>query len=183
MSISWKDWAPGLDNDDFTMNEVLAGMPANNQEEIAFVVRLFENPCSPIAFKGALSLARHDCVHALLGRGLLPQDEAFVIGYTMGTSKTISGFSVWLFKKVTRYIYQKPYNFSDKHLKVYDLGFEEGKKCAVDRIYDYPLEEHKDMTLGELRSLFGIDKDALKQAYKREKFLIPDSKVSKRLPI
>lgn len=182
-TTSWRDWNPGLDNDHLTMSAVLADLPANEQKEIAFVVRLFENPCSPIAFKGAISLARHDCMHVLLGRGLLAQDEAFVIGYTMGTSKTISAVSVWLFKKIARYVYRKPYNLGETDLMVYDLGFEQGQKCAVDRIYNYPLEKHTEMTLGELRALFGIDSASLKKAYQRERFLIPDSTVSQRLPV
>jgi hypothetical protein len=31
-------------------------------------------------------------IHVLLGRGLLAQDEAFVIGFTMGATKAVSGF-------------------------------------------------------------------------------------------
>jgi hypothetical protein len=35
-------------------------------------------------------LEGHDCMHVILGRGLLNQDEAFVIGFTMGSARKIT---------------------------------------------------------------------------------------------
>ena len=57
-------------------------------EEVPLIIRLVENPKHRTSrlFSGAVSLFTHDCIHVLLGRGLLPKDEAFVIGFTMGSS-------------------------------------------------------------------------------------------------
>ena len=56
------------------------------QENIPLIIKLVENPNYNTSklFGGAVDLFTHDCVHVLLGRGLLVKDEAFVIGYTMG---------------------------------------------------------------------------------------------------
>lgn len=45
---------------------------------------LLENPDSPLPFAGKIDLYRHDCLHLLLERGLSVEDEAFVVGFTMG---------------------------------------------------------------------------------------------------
>lgn len=180
--VSWKNWSPGLNNDNLTLSEVQQTLPGNKQEEIHFIIRLFENPVSPIAFKGAIPLQRHDLVHILLGRGLLPQDEAFVIGFTMGTSKTISTLEAKLFAWITKHLYPAPYNFNDNHLKVFRLGLEAGKKSKAEKIYDAPLENYLNEPLGKIRAELGIDMNALKEIYHHEKTMLPDTKESKRLP-
>ena len=58
------------------------------QEDIPFIIKLVENPKYDVGlFAGYVDLFTHDCIHVLLGRGLLIKDEAFVIGYTMGSSR------------------------------------------------------------------------------------------------
>lgn len=181
--VSWKEWNPGLDNGDLTLGEVVESLPGNNPDEISAAVKLFENPESPIAFKGAINLPRHDCVHIVLGRGLLPQDEAFVIGFTMGTSKSISVLESWLFSLVTRYIYPHPYKFEEAHSKVLKMAIEAGKLSKVQKIYEFPFENCMDVKLKDLRKIIGVSVDELRDYYRKEKALLPDSKESQRLPI
>lgn len=183
MPIDWKKWNPGLDNGHLTMAEVLATLPGNKQQEISYVVKLFENPMSPFAFRGAISLARHDMVHIVLGRGLLPQDEAFVIGFTMGTSKDISAIEAQLFQWITKYLYPAPYNFTDNHLVAFRLGLEAGKLSKAEEIYAFPFEKHKKKKLADIRSKIGLDVEELKVSYRREQAMLPETKESKRLII
>ena len=59
-------------------------------EDVPFIIKLVENPKYDIGlFAGNVSLYNHDCIHLLLGRGLRVKDEAFVIGFTMGSTKKI----------------------------------------------------------------------------------------------
>lgn len=178
---AWRQWSPGLGTDDNTLGEIVATLPGNEPQQIHPIVRLFENPKSPIAFKGAVSLRRHDMIHILLGRGLLPQDEAFVIGFTMGTSKTISALESWLFEKITQYFYPPPYNFKEAHLKVFELGVEAGKQSDASEIYNQPLEERLDETIGALRHELGIRKSFLRDYFAKERALMPESVESQRL--
>jgi hypothetical protein len=177
----WKDWVPGLNNGEKLLGKVIKSMPANESTDISGIVRLFENPASPIALPGAVSLERHDCIHVMLGRGLLPQDEAFVIGFTMGTSKYISGFAESLFKKAAKYLYPHPYKFSDAHLVAFELGMKYGKASKANEIYEFPFEHFKDEKIGKLRKKLGINISELKKIYAVEKILLPNSKESKRL--
>jgi hypothetical protein len=181
--VSWKAWNPGLDNGNLTLGQVRATLPGNDPNAISFVVRLFENPKSPIAFKGAISLERHDCVHVLLGRGLLPQDEAFVIGYTMGTAPDISDWETAIFELITKYLYPHPYNLNDNHLIAYRIGLQAGRESAVKAIYDMPMEEYNDKTLAELRVMAGINVELLRKCFKEEKEALPESVESGRLPL
>lgn len=181
--ISWKEWNPGLTNDDLTLGEALDTLPGNPPDDIDPIIRLFENPKSPIAFRGAVSLERHDCIHILLGRGLLPQDEAFVIGYTMGTAPYITPLETGLFKFIAYHFYPKPYDFKKEDLKAYDLGVKAGKRNPKRALYTFPIEEHKAKTLGELRDILSINKTLLKDVYSVERNILPDTIASKRLAL
>ncbi len=180
---AWKLWNPSLDNGNLTLAEVLKTLPGNDPKEINTIVRIFENPRSPIAFKGAINLPRHDCVHIILGRGLLPQDEAFVIGFTMGTSKRLTALEAWLFKVISKYLYPHPYKFNDDHHKVLKLGIEAGRNSKCKHIYDFPFEDRASDTLASLRKELGINTFDLQRFYLAEREMLPDTPESKRLPI
>ena len=182
--VAWNAWNPGLDNEDKTLGQVMETLPGADPEDIGLLVRLLENPKSPMALTGAVTLMRHDCIHILLGRGLLPQDEAFVIGFTMGTAKEdLSPVEVFLFKKVARYLYPTNYRLSDKNLVAYKLGVEAGKESRAIKTYEQPMEEWRDQKLQFIRKFLGIDIDFLKKIYIREQELLPETKASKRLPV
>src|SRR5262245_62206560 len=176
-------WNPGLDNDASKLGDVLATLPGDRPEDVPLIVKAFENPKSPIAFHGAIDLHRHDCVHILLGRGLLPCDEAFVIGFTMGTARGISRIESWLYERIGKYVYRGQYSFTEDDLQVYRLGLETGKTCPVKEINKIPFELMHELDLGTIRSLAKIDKSALREVYRRERELLPTSWATERLPV
>jgi len=73
------------------------------------MVQLVENPKFSMPgfrlFHGAVDLKRHDDIHLALGRGLLPKDEAFAIGFTMGTSNKVSTAEEKLFGWISKHLY------------------------------------------------------------------------------
>jgi hypothetical protein len=105
-------WCPGLDNAAHSLASVYHSMPKDAPGAIPWYVRLLENPKSPFALAGAIDLFGHDCIHAVLGRGLLPQDEAFVIGFTMGRAGACPRWHASLFRWCAEHLYAKPYRFS-----------------------------------------------------------------------
>jgi len=68
----------------------------NSQDEVPLIVRLAENPEYHFSglgfFKGRVTLEQHDDIHIILGRGLTLMDEAFVLGFTMGSTWPAPGF-------------------------------------------------------------------------------------------
>jgi hypothetical protein len=179
---SWRDWFPGLDNDDRTLREVLAELPAAPPTAIPWVVRLFENPRGWLRLHGAVDLADHDMIHVLLGRGLLAQDEAFVIGYTMGSTKKVSWVERLVFKAVVSGVYPKPYRIPWPTLAAYDLGLEAGRRSAAANLHLALGPQWLDRPLGEARRALGIDTAALRESYARERVMLPETTASRRLP-
>lgn len=183
MLLKWNEWSPGLDNGDMLLGEVYDSLPAAPPSAIPEEVRALENPESPEAFPGAINLERHDCVHVLVGRGLLPQDEAFVIGFTMGASKRVTKLQFEMFRNLAVHWYPKPYNFSEEDLFSFDLGFAKGQNSAAEGLEHFPFEQFMDMRVGDLRKRLGINVGQLRAAFRKEKLLLPDSRASSRLDV
>ncbi len=181
---NWRDWNPGLDNDELTLRAVFDTLPGAGPDEIDQMVRLLENPASPYALPGAVRLHHHDCIHILLGRGLLNQDEAFVIGYTMGTAKEhINEEQVQLFRLAAKLLYKPPYRMTDNDLIAFDLAFALGNKSDFRHIYKFDYDRAMDLDIGDIRKELGIDAKKLKAAFREERLLLPGNKASERLPI
>lgn len=184
IDLSWEEWSPGLDTDDMTLADVLATMPAANADEVPEIIRKYENPESPDALPGAITLARHDCIHVLLGRGLHVQDEAFIIGATMGAASDITDDVVDFFIKVSTQDYPKHWRFEEAHIASYRLGV----GFAVDNLTNkdlhlIPLEEEpwQSMTVREARKALGIVKEELRAYFRKASLLVPGTPATRRL--
>ncbi|WP_370228449.1 hypothetical protein [Cognatishimia sp.] len=184
VDLEWDEWSPGLDTDDMTIAEVLATMPAAEAEDVPEIIRKYENPESPDALPGAISLARHDCIHVLLGRGLHVQDEAFVIGATMGAASEITGEIVELFIKISTTEYPKHWRFEEDHIPSFRLGvgFAMDNLRAAD-LHLIPLEEPhwQGMTVREARRKLGIVKEELRAYFRKAEILVPGTRSTRRL--
>jgi hypothetical protein len=180
--MSWTTWNTGLDNDHETLGKIYASLPGFDQSDISPLVQLLENPQSPVAFTGSIDLFGHDCIHILLGRGLLAQDEAFVIGFTMGTSKTIGRLQRALFKFAARFLYPSIYRFSTDDCKIFELGIEAGKLSQCSEIYKANFRSFLSEPVGKIRATLGIDAEFLQRIYAEEAILLPNTVVSARLP-
>lgn len=182
MSEAAAAWCPDLrDPDERSLGSVLDTLPANRPEEIDQLVRLVENPESPYALPGAVALGRHDCIHVLLGRGLLGPDEAFVVGYTMGAAAaSIDAELLGTFKLIAKRLYPRHYRMDDADLFVFDLGYQLGARSPV-RIGEVPLETMRGERIDALRARAGVDVAALRAVYGAEHALFPASPASARL--
>ena len=129
-----------------------------------------------------MTLERHDLIHIVVGRGLLDQDEAFVLGFTMGTASGLTAVERWLFKRILE-SYPEPYRIFGKELLAYDLGVEAGRAAQVEKIYEIPLEERKSEKLADLRSEMGIDVPTLQRFFRKEQELVPGTVASCRLSV
>lgn len=179
--LKWYEWNPGLHNGAQRLQEVIATLPAAKADAIPWLVRLFENPASRIAFPGAINLARHDAIHVLLGRGLRNQDEAFVIGFTMGSSSHIYRWQSHIFRWIITHLYPAPYKFSAQDLIAFDLGFNLGLGLPARDLDSFPFEKYRYNTLQDLRYWLGINIEQLQAVYRMEALLIANSHASHRL--
>jgi hypothetical protein len=70
-------------------------------------------------FNGATSFDTHDPIHILLGRGLLAADEAFVIGFTMGSTNRVTTIDEKVYSFFAKHLFPKSYKFDDQALSIF----------------------------------------------------------------
>ena len=134
------------------------------QKDISWIVWLFENPKSPIALHGAASLHTHDHIHILLDRCIDKEDEAFVIGFSMGNDEKTTKLDVWLFKFISGVFYPEGYRFDASHMKIFEMGFKFGRTRKFKNItsVDFSKLDPK-MDLSRVRKIFDIDENELEK--------------------
>ena len=141
-----------------------------HQEDVPLIIRVVENPkwFTSKLFTGAVDLFTHDCIHALLGRGLRPKDEAFVIGYTMGSGKQMARWRRNLFMFCAKYLYPEGYKFGEEERFVFNLAVVAGSKCKVD-LSTVKFHELLELRISEIRRDLQISYDIIKHCYSLEK--------------
>jgi len=155
------------------------------QDDVPLIVQLIENPKFDIPwiniFNGAVNLADHDCIHALLGRGFLPKDEAFVIGFTMGSTNRTNTLEQKLYAWASKYLYPGPYKFDNEDVQVFKDAVHLGyiSDCIPLNTVNY--SDYLKKTVKNIRVELGIEKDLLESYFNIEKRRYPDSVASQRL--
>jgi len=179
--ISQQSWTPWLYDDRRTLGELCACLPGDAATEVPWYVRLLENPRSPLALAGAVDLFSHDCIHLLLGRGLLPQDEAFVLGFTLGTSAGRRRWHARLLGFCARYLYQSSYRFSDLDHDVFHYAVAAGRTSQVLPLDDVDFRALLEQPLALVRARVGVSSRLLSEIYRGERLRWPHTKASQRL--
>ena len=143
-----------------TLGSTYQQINLDNQSDIPLIIRLLENPTSPIALPGKISLHNHDCLHIVLGIGVNSKDEAFIIGFTMGNDDQTKSWHIQLFKLFSRFVYPLKYRFTVRELEIFDRGFKYGKSLKYRNLNQIEFEWFYDITIEEIRRLFGINRQA-----------------------
>lgn len=182
--LEWNEWQPGLDTDEMTLGDVLASMPKSDANAVPEIVRRYENPESPEAFPGSITLARHDCLHVILGRGLHVQDEAFVIGATMGSASDITGEILDRFIEISTTLYPPVWRFKPEHIPTYRLGvgFSLDNLAGKDlHLTPFEAPENLAKSVKSLRDDLGLVKAEMRAYYRKEELLVPGTRATRRL--
>lgn len=186
-TISYTDWHIPFRRDSVTLREgrKSQALVSAGQDEIPLMVQLVENPKYGIpgfeVFHGAVDLAQHDCIHLLLGRGLLAMDEAFTIGFTMGSTKKVSTAEETLFSLISRHLYPKVYQFDATHIAVFKDAVRLGYISDCQPLDEFDFTTFLDSPLREVRRIAGLESDLILAYYKIEKRRYPNSTASARL--
>lgn len=175
-----KEWFPKGDKKLSTFIEEMKPFKLC-QEDVPLIIKLTENPkyFTSSLFTGAVDLFTHDCIHVLLGRGLLPKDEAFVIGYTMGSGKKMARWRRNLFMFIAKYLYPEGYKFGEEERFIFNLGIVAGSRCGVD-LTTVDFNSMLKLRVSECRIKLKIDYETMKHCYGFEKRCFKNTE-SKRL--
>jgi len=185
--LSWRDWIVPIGEDSMTLRRILESSfhLRADQDDIPLIIQLVENPKFDIPgidlFSGAVDLHTHDCIHAVLGRGMLPKDEAFVIGFTMGSTNRVTQTEEWLFTLASKYLYPGPYKFRDEEIAVFKDAVRLGFVSDCQPLSEVDYDRYMDLPLKEIRDRIGIEVDLLKAYYRIEKRRYPGDKASGRV--
>jgi len=157
----------------------------NAQSEVPLIVRLMENPAfdmPPLSmFRGRVNLEHHDCIHLLLGRGTTLIDEAFTIGFTMGSTKRMSTSATDLFAAVAEKLYPKAYRFPPGAVRVFRDAVHLAAISNCRRLDAVDFSTMMDMSLREIRQRLGVEEELLIAYYRLEAQRNPDAAASRRL--
>jgi hypothetical protein len=153
-------------------------------EDVPFLIRLIENPKSPLCefgiLPGCVDLFTHDCIHVILGRGVLPKDEAFVIGFTMGSTQKMGWLRERVFLFFARWFYPEGYRFYKEEREVFRWGLIAGQKCKYD-LTKVDFSTLRNKSISSIRNFLGVDTKFVKVCYLLEKKAFKDSRESQRL--
>ncbi|MEO1430925.1 MAG: hypothetical protein AAFS12_00875 [Cyanobacteria bacterium J06632_19] len=161
MSIQLKNELNNLSKNNQTLNSAYQKLPGDSPSKIPFLIWLLENPDSPLPFAGKIDLYRHDCLHLLLEKNFSLDDEAFVVGFTMGNDLQTNWLHIVLFKFISNKFYPVSFRFNLQHLAVFDLGYLYGRKVATKNINKIDFQAYKYTSIAEIRKQLGIDIYAL----------------------
>lgn len=183
----WRGWHVPLSEGTRTLRQAHATLQefALQQREIPLLVQLVENPRFDLPgieiFSGATELRPHDYIHIILGRGLLPKDEAFVLGFTMGSSNRVGGIEERLYTLIARYLYPTSYRFDDQDVQVYRDAVRLGYVSDCRSLAEVDFGPLLDLPLQRVRGELGIEEDLLRAYYAIEQRRYPRSIESARL--
>ena len=170
-------WHPSLLSSRRKLKSILKEMDLFKlrQENIPLIIKLVENPNYKTSrlFGGAVDLFTHDCIHVMLGRGLLLKDEAFVIGYTMGSTKGMKRWKRNLFMFCSKYLYPEGYRFGEEERLVFNMGVVAGSLCPTD-LSQINFKKYLNKQIRTTRKELKIDVDFLKKYYILEKKCFSD---------
>lgn len=132
---------------------------ALSQDDVPLIIQLVENPQYEFTydpFPGRVTLEQHDCIHILLNRGMSGQDEAFVIGFTMGSSKRLSFFKQELFLAIARFLYPTTYRFSQAERQIFREAAKLGRLSNCPALADVDFRSLMDQPISRIRATLGL---------------------------
>lgn len=119
-----------------------------------FIIRLLENPASPIPFPGQIDLKEHDYMHCILGQPITLDGEAYTIGFTMGCDDRLTPFHLFLFKKIADWFYPKKYAFSKTHWQIFDQAVKDGKQSRLRNLHKVDFTPFEQQDIATIKGLF-----------------------------
>lgn len=144
-----------------TLKQELSKIALDKPEDIPLIVRLLENPQSPLALPGAISLYDHDCLHVLLEQKTTPEGEAFIVGFCMGNAPETLQIHTTILKFCAKYLYPQEYRFTKSCLLEFERGFGYGKTFKEFRFNRIDFSRFANNSVDQLQQYFGISNTKL----------------------
>lgn len=181
-------WHIPLSRDQISLRDALDDLhrSGDQQDEIPLLVQIVENPRYSLPdgleiFHGRVDLDTHDCLHILLGRGIMPKDEAFVIGFTMGSTQDVYGMEETIYTWIAKNLYPGVYRFTEEDIEVFRDALRLGYISDCQPLDTVNFKSMMDWSLNDIRRAVGLETELLVAYYRIEKRRYPGSLESQRL--
>ena len=165
--VSYKEWHIPFQHDHISLRQAHDSLMSvgEGQQGIPLMVQLVENPKYRLPgvtlFHGAVDLKQHDFIHLILGRGLLPKDEAFAIGFTMGTTNKVTTTAEALFSWIAKNLYPELYRFTAEDIKVFQDAVKLGFISDCLPLDQFDFGQALDCSLKEIRGQLRMEKELI----------------------
>jgi hypothetical protein len=181
-----QDWHIPFHQDELTLRAALAETVTPTAIlELPLMLRLQRDPdlsfLGQMVFRAGLNQQQHDCIHILLGRGLLPMDQAFVLGFTIGCSKKGSMPEHKLHGEVGRHFYKRIPLLAEAEGAVFKEGIKLAYMSFCAPLENFDFTPWLDLSLRQLREAAGVEAELLLAYYAVEKHRFPHAHASQRL--
>lgn len=170
---NYRELDPLILDENLTVGQSLDSFYTANYMNLTFpfIVRLTENPKYAFFGKnllfipGAVDSITHDIIHILLGRGFLPEDEAFVLGFTAGSTGQWNKPAEWLYNFIAKFLYPRAYKFNAQQLAIFQQGIYASGKFAKSNLTTITYQEEHALTVVQLRQKYLTDWQGLLNFY------------------
>lgn len=185
--VSYKRWFLPISYGHLTLREAYHYLQivAAPQGKIPEIIRWTEGKDSKLVkefFYGGVDLRAHDFIHILLGRGLLPHDEAFVIGFTMGSTNRLQTLNKEAFAYIAQHHYPNAYRMDEACKVIYMDAAKIGYIMDCKPLDQVDFTPYLDMTIDEVRKRVNLRTGLLDAYYLEiEKNRHPEDPASARL--
>ncbi|ETW97720.1 MAG: hypothetical protein ETSY2_44115 [Candidatus Entotheonella gemina] len=113
---------------------------------------------------------------------MLPsKDEAFVLGFTMGSTNRVTTAEERLYTFFAKYLYPRGYRFTEEETHVYKDAVKLGFVSDCQPLSEVDYTPYLDWKLSDIRRELGVEEDLLRAYYGIEKRRYPKSPESQRL--
>lgn len=183
---SRQDWHIPFHQDSLTLMSALASVPPlSDKTELPLMLRLQRDPdlsfLGQLIFQAGLDQHQHDCIHILLGRGFLPADQSFVLGFTLGSSKKGCMPESKLHAEVGRHFYKNVPLFSESEGAVFKEGIKLAYLSFCAPLDNFDFRPWHNQPLRDIREAIGLEQELMLAYFAVEKHRYPHSLAAQRL--
>jgi hypothetical protein len=125
--------------------------------DIPFLMWLLENPDSKFALPGNIGLYNHDCMHLILQQGFTSDNEAYVVGFSMGNDTRTNWIHTTIIKIVSVFVYPKKYRWQRSNVAAFERGLAVGKMTEMKNLNQEMPEDWNRKTVREIRAELGLE--------------------------
>jgi hypothetical protein len=185
--VSTQDWHIPYHHDALTLQAAIASLPQAelSQVEQTLMLECLSNLNSADTgfqlFHGDVDQHKHNCIHIVLGRGLLKMDQAFIFGFTLGSAKKGIMAEETLNAYISRHLHTSLASLNEEELAVFKDAVKLASISSCVALDRFNFADWQDQPIRVLRDVIGLEHDLIAAHYAVEQRRYPHNKASQRL--